>query len=81
MNQKHTLIRYKISDMEKCLEPYPFLRIHKSYLVNCRYIYSLQSKTVTLEDGTVLPVSRYRFLEIQSKFKEYMYDTVTSDRL
>ena len=80
-NQKNTLIRYKISDMEKRLEPYQFLRIHKSYLVNYRYIYSLQNKTVTLEDGTVLPISRYRFLEVQSKFKEYIYDTVKSDIL
>ena len=67
--------------MEKRLEPYQFLRIHKSYLVNYRYIYSLQNKTVTLEDGTVLPISRYRFLEVQSKFKEYIYDTVKSDIL
>ena len=80
-DKKNTLIRYKISDMEKLLQPYQFLRIHKSYLVNYRYIYALQGKTVTLENGTKLPVSRYRLCEVQTKFKEYIYDTVKSDRL
>lgn len=79
--KKNTLIRYKISDMETLLEPYLFLRIHKSYLVNYRYIYALQGKTVTLENGIQLPISRYRLLEVQAKFKEYIYDTVKSDNL
>lgn len=80
-NKKSTLIRYKISDMETLLAPYQFLRIHKSYLVNYRYIYTLQGKVVTLENGTQLPVSRYRLSEIQTKFKEYIYDAVKSDNL
>ena len=80
-NKNHVLIRYKISDMEKLLESYQFLRIHKSYLVNYRYIYTLQSKTVTLETGLTLPVSRYRLSEVQTKFKEYIYDTVQSDNV
>ncbi|MCI7813301.1 MAG: LytTR family DNA-binding domain-containing protein [Lachnospiraceae bacterium] len=79
--KKNTLIRYKISDMEKLLEPYQFLRIHKSYLVNYRYIFSLQGKTVTLEDGTQLPISRYRLSEVQEKFKECIYNAVKSDNL
>ena len=75
------MIRYKISDMERLLESYQFLRIHKSYLVNYRYIYTLQGKTVTLENGTTLPVSRYRLSEVQTKFKEYIYDAVQSDNV
>ena len=43
-DKNHVLIRYKISDMERLLESYQFLRIHKSYLVNYRYIYTLQGK-------------------------------------
>jgi len=80
-NKNHVLIRYKISDMEKLLESYQFLRIHKSYLVNYRYIYTLQNKTVTLENGMTLPVSRYRLSEVQTKFKEYIYDAVQSDNV
>ena len=80
-DKNHVLIRYKISDMERLLESYQFLRIHKSYLVNYRYIYTLQGKTVTLENGTTLPVSRYRLSEVQTKFKEYIYDAVQSDNV
>lgn len=69
---KSTLIRYKISDIEKLLENYQFLRIHKSYLVNFQYIYIVRNKQVILEDGTTLPVSRHRAEEVQSKFKEFI---------
>lgn len=72
VTEKPTLIRYKISEMEQLLTPYRFLRTHKSFLVNYRYIHLIRNKTVLLEDGTVLPVSRYRFNEIQEKFKEYL---------
>lgn len=70
--EKNTLIRYKISDMEKLLEKYQFLRIHKSYLVNFQYIYIVRNKQVILENGITLPVSRHRAEEVQIKFKEYI---------
>ena len=63
-------IRYKLSDMEKLLMPYGFIRIHKSYLVNYRFIFSIESRNVVLDSGQKLPLSRYREREVQQKFQE-----------
>ena len=46
----------KLDDIEK-LSPH-FIRIHKSYLVNKKYIRGLSADTVVLSNGEVLPVSR-----------------------
>ena len=41
-----------------------FLRVHKSFLVNMQYIRRIEMKEVTLQDGTVLPVSKTRYLSL-----------------
>jgi DNA-binding LytR/AlgR family response regulator len=65
-------IRYQISQLEEKLENHGFLRIHKSYLVNIRYIYLLEPGSVILENQQSLPVSRHRFHEVQQKLQDYM---------
>ena len=37
-----------------------FLYIHKSFIVNCRYVRQYEYEQVTLLDGTVLPISQPR---------------------
>lgn len=49
--------------LEQDLRGEGFLRVHKSYLVNMRYIETLQSEGVRLRGGTELPVSRRKFAE------------------
>lgn len=44
--------------VKKELECDCFLRKHKSYLVNCNYIYRSTKKDMTLLDGQKLPISR-----------------------
>lgn len=52
-----------------------FFRIHKSYLINCRYIHKLlvngENHAVLLRNGTELPISRRRCLELHDFLKEY----------
>lgn len=57
--------------LEKEFEVYGFIRIHKNYLVNRKYIFSIDSSTVVLIDsfGT-LPLSREKRNIIKSKFFE-----------
>lgn len=66
------VIRYKISDLEKLLQTSHFLRIHKSFLVNCRYIYQIKGRQLFLDNGKDLPVSRYRVDEVLQKYMEYL---------
>lgn len=66
-------VRYQISALEEQLKEHNFLRIHKSYLVNPRYIYLLEPGWAVLEGGKRLPVSRHRYKEVQQEFLDYMH--------
>lgn len=58
-------LHYKMEKAEDMLLPYGFLRVHKGFLVNYRYIDRVQRQTLRLTDGTVIPVSRRRYKSIQ----------------
>lgn len=47
-----------LCDIEKEISQYGFIKIHKSYLVNFRYINLIHQKEVILDDGNILPLSR-----------------------
>ena len=49
-----------------------FVRIHKSFLVNMQYIRRIEMKEVTLQDDTVLPVSRTRYSASRDKYFRFM---------
>lgn len=52
---------------ESELDEFPFLRIHKSYLVNIDRVQSYNTKTLKLVDGTKLDIARDRRKEVQQK--------------
>lgn len=56
---------------ENSLNKNGFIRIHKGYLVNFRYIYSIQKNNVILTDGKALPLSRKRADETKKKLREF----------
>ena len=58
-----------LNTIEKEISQYGFIRIHKSYLVNFRYINLICQKEVTLDNGNTLPLSRRKF---ESTKKELM---------
>ena len=62
-------IRYKMSDLEEQLTPGGFIRIHRSYLVNYRFIRRIGQADVILDDGTHLQVSRYRMDALKQAFR------------
>ena len=68
LRQGSISLKYKISDAERLLEPYGFLRIHKSYLVNYRAIFSIEKDRVMLDNGGCLPLSRHRYTEVKQAF-------------
>lgn len=72
----HTLngeitIYEKLDVYEKKLHK-DFLRIHKSFLVNMQYIRRIEMKEVTMQDGTVLPVSKARYSTSRDKYFRFM---------
>lgn len=58
MQKEEHLIRRKLKDMAKELPQELFVTIHRSYIVNLKYIKSFQGNQVMLTDGTILPVSK-----------------------
>ncbi len=65
-------VHLKFSEAEALLVPKGFIKVHRSFLVNCRYIKSIDNSSVSLENGIVLPVSKYRKKEVRSAYMEYM---------
>ena len=60
----------RLSSYKEILEEQGFIQIHKSYLVNYKYIFQIRSNEVVLDDGRVLPLSKYRAKEVKEKFIE-----------
>ena len=56
-----------MKEYEERLKDVGFIRIHKSFLVNFRFIESVGKTTVTLTDGTTLLLSRNRVAETKRK--------------
>lgn len=65
------LIRKSLNDMEKEYMIYGFIRIHARYLVNYRYIYSIERCTVILTDNKQLPLSRSRVNSVKDSFQMF----------
>lgn len=61
-----------LSDFEKRLGSFHFVRTHKSFLVNCKYIYSIEQKQVILDDKTKIPLSKYKAEYVKNKLRNYL---------
>lgn len=63
--------RDSLNNMEKNYAHYGFIRIHSRYLVNYRYIFSIEKNTVILTDSQKLPMSRNRVSTVKEAFRFY----------
>lgn len=63
--------KYTMNQLEEKLEPYGFLRIHKSYLINFRYTTKIQrDQLIVMEDHEklqTLPISHKKNSEMKQK--------------
>ncbi|HHQ5625071.1 TPA: two-component system response regulator RgbR, partial [Clostridioides difficile] len=69
-------IKYSLGKIEKELNPYKFIRCHKSFIVNLRYVENIKPNTAILESGEEVPISRYRYKEVKEKFLKFLGDTI-----
>lgn len=65
-------IKRKLDDVENELQMFPFIRIHKSYLVNLGKIATIYRYQLVLKDGTVLPVAQQRFKLVNEQVVDYL---------
>lgn len=60
-----------LSNEEEKLSKDGFIRTHQSYVVNLRYVREVTSKSLTLVDGTEIPISSSRRNSVKEGYIEY----------
>lgn len=74
-NEQQILHRGNLNEYEQQLSEDGFYRVHRSYLVNMRFVKSYSKMDVTLNGGVVLPLSRLRFKNFTAYFREFVKRT------
>lgn len=67
MKDKKLLVKRSLKEVEDELASLGFIRIHKSYLVSFRYIYFIQTNSITLVNMEKLPMSKHRAKDVKEK--------------
>lgn len=61
-------IKMTMEKLEEKMKPYGFIRIHKGYLVNYRFIRRIDTSQLVLMDGTVLPIGRSKAQDVRGQY-------------
>lgn len=64
----------KLDTIETLLQGSEFCRIHKSYLVNLKYVRNLERYRLELHDGTILNIAKGKYMESNRRFLVYQGD-------
>lgn len=64
--------KYSLSQLEQFTKELGFIRIHKSYLVNYRFIRSINAKSLLMTDNSEIPISHGKKTEIQEQFMKLL---------
>lgn len=72
-------VRGKISNFEKWMSEYDFVRIHRSYLVNLRFVKTIRATGVMLDNEELLPVSRDRLQEVKRQHMGFLRSCTYAD--
>lgn len=67
--------RFGIGEYEKNLKLEGFYLIHRSYLVNLKYVKGFAKQEVFLEQGIKLPLSRLRYKDFSDTFHRFISQT------
>lgn len=70
-------VRRSMQELEEALAPKGFLRIHKGFLVNYKFIRRLENTEAVLTNGERIPLSHRRVQEIRSQYLELMQGSGT----
>lgn len=62
----------RINALEEKLSGMNFCRVHRSYLINLKYVESHKEDSVTLKSGEVVYVSRLKMTLFKKKFMDYL---------
>lgn len=63
------VIRYKLKELEILLAEYGFIRVHKGYLVNARFVACVNNRDVVLNTGESIPLSKYHLKQVMEELE------------
>ena len=66
---------YTISKLEAKLQSTYFMRVHRSYIVNFKYITSFNKTSITLSNGQKSSLSRSKYNEFCSQYLNFIKDS------
>lgn len=73
----HTLdnVKYELKgtlkELESIIPTAQFARVHKSYIVNLKYITKIERYKITLRTDLTIPISKLKYNDLQNQFIEY----------
>lgn len=65
-------VRLTLRELENKLKPFGFIRPHKGYLVNYRYIDSIEQSELLLRGGWRIPISKHRVKDTKDQYLRLM---------
>ena len=65
--------KYKLSNIESIINCEDFLYDQPVLLSSLEIVINIENKSTTLEDGTVLPISKRRFKDSLASYKKYTF--------
>ena len=68
-------MRLSLDEVERALGGSPFLRCHRSFLVNMNYVERIRNGAFIMKNGVEAPISKNRYPEIQSAFSDFIART------
>lgn len=65
----------KITELEEMLRQFGcFIRPHRSYLINLRYVENLSQKSITMKSGVVIPVPHGKYTQTKERYFAYAFE-------
>jgi DNA-binding LytR/AlgR family response regulator len=67
-------MRGRLENAENQLNGYGFVKTHRSYLINMRFLKRIELRNVILDAGKIIniPLSKYRVQDVKNEFLKYM---------
>lgn len=62
-----------LDELERKLDGEPFLRCHRSYIINMQYVDCVQKADFVLEDGTKIPLSSHEVSQYKKIWQNYVF--------
>lgn len=67
-------VRHTFKELCDRLSPHGFLQVHRCYIVNCRFIFSIEAGKLIMDNRWEIPISRYRQAACREAFRRSLSD-------